>query len=118
MKAIRGAINFLKDEPQEVYKKTEVLIGELIKRNGLSEADIVCVVFSTTKDIKCMYPAKVFREKFYSTVPLFSTTEPDIDGGMPLTLRILALADVKSPVPVYLYETKKLRSDLFNEYCD
>lgn len=49
MKAIRGAVNFLKDEPQEVYKKTEELIGELIKRNGLSEADIVCVVFQRLK---------------------------------------------------------------------
>lgn len=117
MKALRGAVNFTCDCAQEIYAKTEELIKELLSKNELNADSLICVIFSTTKDIKSMYPAKVFREKFCASVPLFSVTEPDIDGGMPLTLRILALAETSNSFPVYLYETKKLRSDLY-EHCD
>ena len=118
LKALRGAVNFTEDTVEEIDAKTEELIGELILQNDLSADEMVCVVFSLTSDITAAYPAVTFREKFVSSVPLFSCTEPNIKGGMPLTLRVMILHYGKKNNPVYLYETKNLRKDLFYEYCD
>ncbi len=119
IKALRGAVNFSKDDAEEIGAKTEELIGELLSQNDLNISDIVCVIFSLTKDITAAYPAKTFREKFSSDVSLFSCVEPaDIKESMPLTLRIMILHYGKSNKPIYLYETKNLRKDIFYEHRD
>lgn len=118
LKALRGAVNFTEDSIEAIDERTEELISELIKQNDLSFGDIVCVVFSLTSDITAAYPAATLRNKFSSSVPLFSCTEPNIQGGMSLTLRVMILHYGKLNNPVYLYETKNLRKDLFYENCD
>lgn len=118
MKALRGATNFTQNTEAEIKVKTEELFLELIKRNNLSFKDMVCVIFSLTGDITAAYPAATFREKFSGSVPLFSCLEPNIEGGMPLTLRVMILHEGEQNIPVYLHETKNLRKDLFYENCD
>lgn len=113
LRALRGAVNFTENTAEEIDAKTEELIGELILANDLSGDDMVCVIFSLTKDVTAAYPAATFREKFLSDIPLFSCVEPDIQGGLPLTLRVLILHYGKNNNPIYLYETKNLRKDLF-----
>ncbi|MBR2971171.1 MAG: chorismate mutase [Clostridia bacterium] len=115
MKAIRGAVNFCSDTAEEIAAKTIELFDQLIKVNNLLYKDMVCVIFSLTADITAAYPAATFRQKFSASVPLFSCLEPNIKDGMPLTLRVLILHEGESSTPVYLYETKKLRKDLFYE---
>lgn len=118
LKALRGAVNFTADSAEEIDAKTDELMSKLISCNELSPEDIVCVVFSLTNDITAAYPAVTFRKKFSANVPLFSSLEPNIQGGMPLTLRVMILHYGKKNNPVYLYETKNLRKDLFYEHCD
>ena len=118
LKALRGATNLTEDSKNEIDAKTEELIGELIKQNDLAYEDMVCVVFSLTSDITAAYPAATFRNKFVSCVPLFSCLEPNIQGGMPLTIRVMILHYGKKNNPVYLHETKNLRKDLFYEHCN
>lgn len=118
MKAIRGAVNFTENTVFEISKKTEELFVELQKANELDYSKAVCILFSLTKDVTAAYPAATFREKFSSAVPLFSCTEPDVDGSLPLTLRVLILHEGDSCKPIYLYDTKNLRKDLFYEHRD
>ncbi|MCH5163881.1 MAG: chorismate mutase [Clostridiales bacterium] len=118
LKALRGATNLTEDTAEEIDAKTEELIGELILKNDLDAENIVCVVFSLTSDITAAYPAATFRDKFVSSVPLFSCLEPSIQGGMPLTIRVMILHYGKKNNPVYLHETKNLRKDLFYEHCN
>lgn len=113
LKALRGAINIADNTAAEVEKGTEQLISELIRLNELDYSDMVCVMFSLTHDITAEYPAAVFRAKFSSSVPLFSSLEPNIDGGLPLTIRVMILHYGEKNVPVYLNQTINLRKDLF-----
>lgn len=113
LKALRGAVNFRLDTAEEIEARTEELFGEIIGQNKLDVSLIVCVMFSLTSDITAAYPAETFRKKFSSAVPLFSSLEPNIAGGMPLTLRVLVLHYGQISKPVYLYETANLRKDLF-----
>ncbi len=118
LKALRGAVNFKENTTEEIEIKTIELFKEVFRQNKLAFDDIVCIVFSLTKDITATYPAKAFRENFSSEVSLFSCVEPDIEGGLPLTLRIMILHYGDSNNPVYLYETKNLRKDIFYEHCN
>lgn len=113
LKALRGAVNFIEDSSYEIATKTEELFRELFSLNKLEMNDIVCVIFSLTEDIKAAYPAKTFRDKFSSDISLFSCSEPMIENGLPMTLRVMILHYGELNKPVYLYETKKLRKDLF-----
>ena len=115
MKAIRGAINFIEDSANEIATKTEELFNEIIRVNSLDIDNVVCIIFSLTGDVTAAYPAVTFREKFSSKVPLFSCLEPNIQGSMPLTLRVLIIHEGEQNTPVYMSETKKLRKDLFYE---
>lgn len=118
IQALRGAVNFESDTAKEIDSKSEELFKELLKQNNIELDDIVCVIFSLTKDITAAYPAKTFREKISQKISLFSCTEPDIEGGMPLTLRVMMLHYGNSNTPVYLYDTKNLRKDLFYEHSN
>lgn len=113
LKAIRGAVNFRCDTKEEIEERTTELFARLIEVNEIDLKSVVCIFFSLTDDIRSEYPAKVFREKFSPDVPLFSSLEPKIEGGPLFTLRILMLHYGKFNRPVYLYQTKSLRKDLF-----
>lgn len=113
MKAIRGATTVLHDRPEEIRFAVKELLDEIVSVNTFSAEQIVCIVFSSTKDIKSMYPAKAAREAGFSVCPLFSAQEPDISGALKLCIRVMILVETENRVtPVYLNGAKILRKDL------
>lgn len=113
MKAIRGAITVNKDTAEEVKSAVKELLLTVSERNRLKDEDIVCIHFSNTVDIRSYYPAKAAREAGFYSAPLFSAQEPEIDGSLPLCIRVMLLvdADIK-PVHVYLRGAAALRKDI------
>lgn len=113
MKAIRGATTVKCDEPEEIRAKVKELLYEIKKKNGIRENDIVCMMFSSTADIRSLYPAKAAREEGYATCALYSSLEPEIDGALKLCIRVMILVDSdRFPVHVYLHAAADLRKDL------
>ena len=112
---MRAATGIEKNTPELISRAVQACITELVKKNSIDEAKIISIVFSQTKDITAKNPATALREIGYSDVPLFCTQEPEYDGSLPLTLRILVTYEAKSgrkPVPVYLGTAMALRPDL------
>lgn len=113
MRAIRGATTVGKDCAEEIRAATGELLIEIRKKNGLSEGEIVCILFSNTSDIRSFYPAKAAREAGFSSCALFSSAEPEIVGALPLCIRVMVLAEgEEKPVHVYLRGAANLRKDL------
>ena len=113
MKAIRGATTLAADEPSEMRAKVRELLERIVSANKLRVGDIICIMFSSTADIRCMYPAKAAREAGFSACPLYSSSEPDIDGSLDLCVRVMVLADIdRAPKPVYLHGARVLRRDV------
>lgn len=113
MKAIRGAITLYKDTAEEVKENVGRLLSEIKKSNGLSEQNIVCIMFSSTADIRSYYPAKAAREVGFFSCPLFSSAEPEIDNSLPLCIRVMILAEIEhSPKHIYLNGAANLRKDI------
>lgn len=113
MRAIRGATTISNDSPEEVKVAVKDLLTQIASVNRLEEEDIICIMFSSTGDIKSFYPAKAAREAGFSACPLYSSTEPDIDGALKLCIRVMVLTELERAVHhVYLNGAKILRKDL------
>ena len=66
MIAIRGATTLLRDSAEEVRAKVGELLEKVFKDNGLAKDRAVCIMLSSTADIKSLYPAKAAREAGFS----------------------------------------------------
>lgn len=49
MKAIRGATTVAADTPEEIRGAVKELLEEIVKKNGLQEEDILCILFQTRR---------------------------------------------------------------------
>ncbi len=117
MLAIRGATTINKDSQESVQKAVEELIREIWSSNKIDKSEIISITFSTTADIKSYYPAKAFRDLGYDKVPLFSTMEPEIEGSLNYTIRVLIYLErpnSRDVQHVYLNESANLRPDLID----
>ena len=113
MKAIRGATTILKDTPEEIRGAVKELLNEICLKNALNKEDILCILFSNTADIRSFYPAKAARECGYTAASLFSSAEPEIDGALPLCIRVMLFVEASASVKhVYLRNAANLRKDL------
>lgn len=113
MKAIRGATTVNADTKEQIKERVKELLTEICKKNAIGDTDIICIMFSTTSDIKSYYPAKAAREAGFALCPLYSSLEPEIDGALNLCIRVMILAEInKNAEHVYLHGAKTLRKDL------
>lgn len=113
MKAIRGATTVEQDTAENIKESVKTLLLTIKKENGLSEGNIVCIMFSNTSDLHSFYPAKAAREAGFFSCALYSSLEPDISGGLKKCIRVMVLAEIeKAPKHIYLNGAVNLRKDL------
>lgn len=113
MKAIRGAITVGSDCADEIRESVKELLVAIKEKNSLRYEDVICIMFSNTADIKSFYPAKAAREAGFHRTALYSSAEPEIDGSLPLCIRVMLLAEIDAaPVHVYLRGAAALRKDI------
>ena len=114
--AVRGATTIERDFEEEIVLKTTELIKALIYANEIGvKTRCVSVVISTTQDIRSFYPARAIRESGLINAPMFSCAEPNIEGALPLCIRIMLTlyGDVEQIAKhVYLHNAQTLRPDL------
>ena len=116
LRGLRGATLLTADDADEMREAVAELVGEMMRRNDVDESQIVSIIFTATPDIHCGFPAAAARTLGLSDVPLLCAQELDIDGAVPLAIRVLMHADVpreRSEIDhVYLRGADVLRQDL------
>lgn len=114
--ALRGAITLERDERDHLLDRVERLLEEMISRNDVAHDDIISMLFTATDDIRSEFPAVAARRMGFGDVPLICARELDIDGGMPLCIRILMHLRTERTRDqlrhVYLEQARGLRDDL------
>ena len=105
--ALRGATTCDENSREEIDAKTQALVQQLLERNEIDHEDIVSIIFTATDDLTAQFPATAARALGLGDVPLICARELDVDGGMPLTIRVL----------MHLY-TERTRSDLHHVYLE
>ena len=117
LRGIRGAITVEENKKEQIEQAARTLVTKILSLNGFHADAISAVIFSVTQDLTAAFPATGLRQlKGFRLVPLFDTVEPNIEGSLPLCIRVLILVDTeKEPQElchVYLGEARKLRPDL------
>jgi chorismate mutase len=114
VRAIRGAVTLEEDTPEQVRSHVQQLVRTIFERNGIGPDEVISVIFTATDDIGSLFPATAAREMGLDGVPLMCARELDIQGGLPLCVRLLMHVETESPrvEHVYLGSAKELRRDL------
>jgi chorismate mutase len=116
VRGIRGAITVKEDKAAEVLQASGEVLQEIIKQNELKLEDIASIIFTATADIKSAFPAEAARSMGLHLVPLMCSQEIEIQGSLPLCIRLLLHVNTdKSQAEichVFLRDASKLRQDL------
>jgi len=114
VKAIRGAITVNDDSESEILSATIELLEATLERNRLQPGEIISIVFTATPDITAAFPARAGREIGLANVPLLCCSELDIEGMLPMCIRVMlhAWMPERAATHVYLRDAVKLRQDL------
>lgn len=115
MTIIRGATTVLCDCKEEITQSVRDLLDEIFTQNRLKKQEIKGFLFSLTSDIHSYHPAKAARECGYDFAPLFACIEPNINGGLPMCIRLMMftdLTDERNVKHVYRKGATVLRKDI------
>lgn len=116
VRAIRGAIQVDRDEPEVIYKDTGELILEVLRRNNLKTEDVISIFFTVTPDLVSCFPAAGVRGLGVTEVPMLCATEIAVPNAMERVVRLLAHVRTDRPCSaikhVYLRGAAELRPDL------
>jgi chorismate mutase len=116
VRAVRGATQVEHDARQEILDATTELLTTVLERNGLTQEDLISVVFTATPDLTAEFPAYAARQMGIVDVPLLCAGEIAVPGAMPRVLRLLAHVETDRPRAdvrhVYLRGAAALRTDL------
>lgn len=115
--SIRGAITADNNTTADITSASVELFKEILEKNNLEINNIIHIIFSLTKDLNAIYPAKAIRENFQlNDTPLFCVQEADIHNSLEKCIRILVLTKSdktkKEVKHIYLKGAQNLRPDL------
>lgn len=116
LRALRGATTVERDAPAELQDATRELLRAMLARNGLDVADIVSIIFTTTRDLSSADPSRAARALGWDMVPLLCMSEIAVPSGLARCVRVLMHVEMRRdrgrPRPVYLRGATALRPDL------
>ena len=116
LRALRGATTVDADDPVQITERVVALLTEMLARNEADKDSLVSIIFTTTPDLRSMFPAAAARTMGLGDVPLLGAQEADIEGATPRCIRVMIHLESERPRAelrhVYLEGAKGLRDDL------
>jgi chorismate mutase len=116
VRALRGATTIDADTTEEIEKRVQALLREMLDRNGIAHDDIISILFTATDDIHSMFPATAARPLGLGDLPLICARELAIEGATQRCIRVMMhLSTERSAAElrhVYLEGARGLNDDL------
>jgi len=116
MRAIRGATTVACDDPALIADAVREMLGAIVRENGIDTDEIVSAWFTTTPDLRSVFPAAPARAMGWTEIPMMCASEIDVAGAQPRCIRVMLHVERAvgaAPVRhVYLREAVALRPDL------
>jgi chorismate mutase len=120
VKAIRGATTVEENTVEAMTESVKELLAELAARNHLDPDRIISAIFTATRDLDAIFPAKIARDHFHwDNVALMDVQQMHVEGSLPRCIRFLIHANLPAEVEVYhpyLRGASNLRPDLVSAY--
>ena len=116
VRAIRGATRLSEDDLAEMSEAVPELVTEILTRNGISTDDLISMIFTSTPDLVCGFPAAAARGLGLGDVPLICAQEIAVPGALSRVVRVLVTTESslsRAEIShVYLRGAEVLRQDL------
>ena len=116
VRALRGATTVDEDDEAQITERVQVLVGEMLARNGIAHDDIISMIFTATEDLVSIFPAAAVRASGLGDVPLLCARELSVTGATGRCVRVLmhvtsdrSRSELRH---VYLEGAQGLRDDL------
>lgn len=93
LRAIRGGTGVAADTREAIHRATLTLLDALLSENGLAQADVECLWWGMTTDLRADVPPLALREAGIE-IPSMCASDADFEGGPKRTIRVMALARV------------------------
>lgn len=88
-RGVRGATFVDEDTPEAILAATRELLAAIARANRIVTADIASAFFTSTVDLRSVFPARAARDLGWTDVPLLGATEVDRPGAPPRCIRVL-----------------------------
>lgn len=112
-KGIRGAITVDENTEDAIRAAILELLGEMFRKNDLTEEKISHIIFTVTHDLNAAFPAKFARlDMGLSKTAMMCFNELDVPGALSMCIRALIVTNCTedfAPEFVYLKGAEKLR---------
>lgn len=112
-KGIRGAITVDSNTEESIKEATLELLEKLVEENNIEKNNISHAIFTLTKDLNAVFPAKFARINFgWDNVAMMCYHELDVPNSLEKCLRILVVVNCEdnfSPKFIYLKGAQNLR---------
>lgn len=116
LRGVRGATTVEANERGLIMARVTEMLSVLVVENNIELTDLGAAIFSATPDLDAAFPAAAARTLGWGEVPLFGTQELDVEGGVPLCIRVLLLwnsdKNQNEIKHIYLHGASVLRPDL------
>jgi chorismate mutase len=116
VRAVRGATQLEADVREHMLERVAEMVTALMSANGLTVDDFISVIFTSTADLVSEFPAYAARRLGFGDVPLLCARELEVEGSMPMVVRMMAHVETSLPradvTHVYLHGAANLRRDL------
>lgn len=116
LRGIRGATTVDHNTQEDILDRTCELLKVIIERNSIEKDNIAGIIFTATKDIDAVYPARGARMMGFTDVPLMCLSEMEVLGSLGMCIRVLIQLNTEKKnselIHVYLRGAKVLRPDL------
>ncbi|MBZ2173791.1 chorismate mutase [Schnuerera sp. xch1] len=115
--SIRGATTVVINDKDEIIEATKELLNTIEEENNLIKKNVICILFSSTKDLNTEYPAKAARLLGYTQCGLMCLNEMNVKDSINKCIRIMILyqdsfIEQKDVKHIYLKGARTLRPDL------
>lgn len=114
VRGIRGATTVEENTPKAVLAATRELLERLVAANDIAAEDVVCALFTTTRDINAEFPAVAARQMGWTNGAFLCGHEMEVPDSLRGCIRILILVNTERSaqeiVHVYLRDAVNLRS--------
>jgi len=89
VRGVRGATMLQKNDSQEMNDAVIELLQEILNKNKIENKDLISIIFTSTKDLNCSFPAAAARKLGLGDVPLICSQEIDVPNAASKVVRIL-----------------------------
>jgi chorismate mutase len=114
-RGIRGATTAEYNTKESILEASKELLQEIVAVNDINIDSITCVIFTTTPDLNSAFPAASARNLGWDNTALLCAHEIDVQGSMPMCIRVLVLFNTEKQASeiqfVYLKGKEILRQN-------